>query len=258
MYRMPNAPVLTNPDERTIGITTEQQDRPVFNVIIEDPMQDRPVYNVNMEDPSTQEMGVSMNQTTAIRIDDDSVDVRRSWSSAKIQSYSQAKDSELVSQFIANYGELYFSEYDETMYDDWTVVVNDAVIALAQGKTFYVAWSPTRSAQVVGADISSEPRMTVLIDGRSFAMSDVGIQEVPLYNIVLQFESSDNFPQYGSKERLYIDTTSKTIYCWNQDIGYFAVGGQSAMHKLTFGADQQYVYDGSEDVTVPVYMGQYD
>ena len=26
-------------------------------------------------------------------------------------------------------------------------------------------------------------------------------------------------------------------------------------HKLTFGAGQQYVFDGSEDVTVPVYDG---
>lgn len=26
-------------------------------------------------------------------------------------------------------------------------------------------------------------------------------------------------------------------------------------HKLTFGAGQQYVFDGSEDVTVPVYGG---
>ena len=30
------------------------------------------------------------------------------------------------------------------------------------------------------------------------------------------------------------------------------------MHKLTFGADKEYVYDGSEDVTVPVYDGTVD
>ena len=28
------------------------------------------------------------------------------------------------------------------------------------------------------------------------------------------------------------------------------------MHKLTFGGSQQFVYDGSKDVTVPVYEGQ--
>ena len=26
-------------------------------------------------------------------------------------------------------------------------------------------------------------------------------------------------------------------------------------HKLTFGANQEYIFDGSEDVTVPVYTG---
>lgn len=29
-------------------------------------------------------------------------------------------------------------------------------------------------------------------------------------------------------------------------------------HRLTFGAEQEYVYDGTEDVTVPVYMGDYE
>jgi len=28
------------------------------------------------------------------------------------------------------------------------------------------------------------------------------------------------------------------------------------LHKLTFGAGQAFVYDGSEDVTVPVYQGE--
>lgn len=35
------------------------------------------------------------------------------------------------------------------------------------------------------------------------------------------------------------------------------VQAPSKMHKLTFGAGQEYVYDGSEDVTVPVYNGEY-
>lgn len=29
------------------------------------------------------------------------------------------------------------------------------------------------------------------------------------------------------------------------------------LHKLTFGANKEYVYDGTEDVTVPVYDGEY-
>ena len=28
------------------------------------------------------------------------------------------------------------------------------------------------------------------------------------------------------------------------------------MHTLTFGAGKEYTYDGSEDITVPVYLGQ--
>ena len=30
-----------------------------------------------------------------------------------------------------------------------------------------------------------------------------------------------------------------------------------ALHKLTFGSKQDYVYDGTQDVTVPVYTGDY-
>ena len=29
------------------------------------------------------------------------------------------------------------------------------------------------------------------------------------------------------------------------------------MHKLTFGAREEFVYDGSKDITVPVYNGEY-
>ena len=32
----------------------------------------------------------------------------------------------------------------------------------------------------------------------------------------------------------------------------------SAMHTLTFGAGGEYKYDGSKDVTVPVYEGEYE
>ena len=30
------------------------------------------------------------------------------------------------------------------------------------------------------------------------------------------------------------------------------------LHKLTFGAKEEYTYDGTEDVTVPVYDGKYE
>ena len=218
-YRMPNNPSVTNPDDRTIS-------------------------------------GVKMNQTTAIRIDDSSVDVRRTWSSAKIQSYAQTSEAQLVYQFVSNYGSIYFSDYDEAMYDEWTDVIRDATKSLEKGEQFFVAWSPNRSAQVVDADPDSEPRMTVIIDGRSFVMSDTGIQEVPIYNIVLQYETAELFPEAGVKDRLYIDLNNDKLYYWNPTKGYVSVSGSTgALHKLTFGADQEYVYDGTQDVTVPVYMG---
>ena len=216
--------------------------------------------NPKVTNPDSRTIGTSMNQSTAIRIDDSSVDVRKTWSSAKIQSYAQASEAELVYQFVSNYGPLYFSDYDEAMYDEWTWVIRDAIKSLDEGKQFYVAWSEHRTAQVVDADLESEPRMTVIIDGHSFVMSDVGIQEVPIYNIVLQYDNRDAFPDTGVKDRLYIDTQKDVLYYWNNvKEAYVSIAGSTgAMHKLTFGAGQTYVYDGSEDVTVPVYLGVID
>lgn len=37
--------------------------------------------------------------------------------------------------------------------------------------------------------------------------------------------------------------------------GLYVPRTKSLEHKLTFGAGEKYVYDGSEDVTVPVYQG---
>ena len=159
-------------------------------------------------------------------------------------------------QFVSNYGALYYSDYDEAMYGEWTDVIRDAIKSMNKGNPFYVAWSENRSAQVIDADLDSEPRMTVLIDGRSFAMTDTGIVEVPLYNIVIQYPNADSFPEQGNKDRLFIDTSNDDLYYWKPDSGYTKLTGAiTALHKLTFGADKAYVYDGSEDVTVPVYMG---
>ena len=216
--RMPNAPKATNPDSRTIGIST--------------------------------------NQSTSIRIDDSSVDVRKTWSSAKIQKYAQTSESQLVYQFVSNYGPLYFSNYDEAMFDEWTDVIRDAIKSLDDGQPFHVAWSENRSAQVVDADLEAEPRMTVLIDGRAFAMSDTGIHEVPIYNIILQYANKDVFPPVGIKDKLYIDLEKDIMYYWNGSEYKATSRSSGAMHKLTFGAGEEYVYDGSKDVTVPVYLGE--
>ena len=198
------------------------------------------------------------NMATAIRIDDNSIDNRRAWSSAKVYSYAQPSETELVYQFVSNYGALYYSEYDEAMYDEWTDVIKDAKKSLEQGKPFYVAWSPNRSAQVVDVDLEAEPRMTVIIDSRSFAMSDTGIHEVPIYNIVFQYPNYEEFPEEGTVDRLYIDVGENRLYYWANGRYVAVTGSGGAMHKLTFGAGETYVYDGSEDVTVPVYLGAID
>ena len=40
--------------------------------------------------------------------------------------------------------------------------------------------------------------------------------------------------------------------------GLYVASTPGKMHKLTFGVgDKSYTYDGSEDVTVPVYTGEY-
>lgn len=207
-------------------------------------------------DPNT--FSMVANQSTSIRIDDSVTDVRRTWSSAKVVEYAQTSEKELAYQFVSNYGSIYFSDYDETMYDEWTEIIQDAVKSLNEGKQFYVAWSPNRAAQVVDADTESEPRMTVVIDSRSFVMTDNGILEVPIYNIVIQCEDAESFPEQGTKDRLYIDKADDKMYYWSDEKGYTPIYGQiGALHKLTFGADQAYVYDGTEDVTVPVYLGSY-
>jgi len=206
--------------------------------------------------PDTNTFSMVANQSTSIRIDDSVTDVRRTWSSAKVKEYAQTSEKELAYQFVSNYGALYFSDYNEAMYDEWTDIIEDAVMSLNKGEQFYVAWSPNRAAQVVDADPDSEPRMTVIIDSRSFAMSDTGIHEVPIYNIVLQYENVESFPEQGTKDRLYIDTDNDKMYYWNTERGYLPIYGEiGALHKLTFGAGEVFVYDGTEDVTVPVYLG---
>lgn len=47
-----------------------------------------------------------------------------------------------------------------------------------------------------------------------------------------------------------------TTYVKTNDLGELAAGtAQKVAHKLTFGAGGEYVFDGSEDVTVPIYTG---
>lgn len=42
----------------------------------------------------------------------------------------------------------------------------------------------------------------------------------------------------------------------NGEEGLYVPPTTAMPHKLTFGANEQYTYDGSKDVTVPVYNGE--
>lgn len=68
-YVVPVNPPVRNPDERTLELIERNQE------------------STSIEQNAS--MGVSINQTTAIRIDDSSVNVRESWSSAKIADFYQ-------------------------------------------------------------------------------------------------------------------------------------------------------------------------
>lgn len=214
---------------------------------------DQTITNPN---ESTIQLSGQQYTSSAIRIDDSDVSVRKTWSSAKVSVYAAKSEEQINSEFLTKYGNLYFSDYDESQFTEWTPVVKDANRALNNGNAFYVAWTDKRPAQVISANLESEPRLTVLMDGRAFSMTDTGIREEPLYNVVLQYPTREDFPARGVQDRIYVDLHTKASYCWNDSIGYFTLTEPVTLHKLTFGADQAYVYDGTEDITVPVYMGE--
>ena len=63
---------------------------------------------------------------------------------------------------------------------------------------------------------------------------------------------------YGS-EKAYSDINGDqidTTYLKTADVGSITAGSANKVnHTLTFGANQEFIYDGSADVTVPVYTG---
>jgi len=79
-----------------------------------------------------------------------------------------------------------------------------------------------------------------LIDKKTVASADDSIQVTDKGIAVKISASEGNQLQLKPGEGLYVDVP---------------VPGK--MHKLTFGAGEEYVYDGSKDVTVPVYTGKY-
>lgn len=53
-----------------------------------------------------------------------------------------------------------------------------------------------------------------------------------------------------------VSTTEGNLLSVEKGKGLFVK--KPVLHKLTFGADKEYTYDGTEDITVPVYNGEYD
>lgn len=58
----------------------------------------------------------------------------------------------------------------------------------------------------------------------------------------------------GREISVRVSSNKNNILGIDKDKGLYV----AKMHKLTFGSDQAYTYDGTEDVTVPVYGGDYD
>lgn len=59
----------------------------------------------------------------------------------------------------------------------------------------------------------------------------------------------------GREIAVKVSSTDDNLLEVKQDGLY---SSRPVLHKLTFGADQEYIYDGTEDITVPVYDGTHD
>lgn len=55
--------------------------------------------------------------------------------------------------------------------------------------------------------------------------------------------------------KVNVSTSEDNLLSVKQDGLY---SSRPVLHKLTFGSDQQYIYDGTEDVTVHTYDGTYE
>ena len=58
-----------------------------------------------------------------------------------------------------------------------------------------------------------------------------------------------------NKVKVQISKSEDNLLSVKQDGLYSA---RPVLHKLTFGAKEEYTYDGTKDVTVPVYDGKYE
>ncbi len=84
------------------------------------------------------------------------------------------------------------------------------------------------------------------------------INFIPLKGEVIIYSTDDTHPFSRIKVGDGITTIINLPFIDAQTINGISsddITTSKLKHKLTFGANQEYVFDGSEDVTVPVYTG---
>jgi len=77
------------------------------------------------------------------------------------------------------------------------------------------------------------------------------------YDKKLDEVKGDDTIQVQDKDKLSVRISDKKDNLLSIDTGKGLYASRPVLSKLTFGAGKEYVYDGTEDVTVPVYDGSY-
>lgn len=142
MYRMPVEEAVTNLDSRTVSFVA--------------------------------------NQATAIRIDDSSIGVRKTWSSDKISKSKADSESAIIEAYTKAYGPLYLSGFDPNHFDDWSPVIEDALHETDEGKPFLIPWNQYMTAQVIKVDPDAKEKIVFFYRGQTWAMTEDGIYIVDI------------------------------------------------------------------------------
>ena len=142
MYRMPVEEAVTNLDSRTVSFVA--------------------------------------NQATAIRIDDSSIGVRKTWSSDKINKSKADSESSIIEAYTKAYGPLYLSGFDPQHFEDWDDVIYDAYHETEEGKPFLIPWNQYMLAQVIKVDPDAKEKVLFFYRGQTWAMTDEAIYPVDM------------------------------------------------------------------------------
>ena len=152
-----------NPDSRTMDINKKADPNVVSGA-------ENTIYNENGDKILLDA------QTSAIRVNDNIISKRTTWSSEKLtEFYSEKDDSdeEKIRKFTELYGEHFFADYDPSQ--DWSQIISDASDALDEGKAFYVPWNQNRIAYVYYAEPPDQ--LVASIDGLYYKITDDGLEE---------------------------------------------------------------------------------